>query len=119
MITAADARNLALMSDVEIDKLLINISTSIESQAKLGKLSMWLTNTVPYDARYQVDDSAAGSYRAVELSPIQKRLQEKLTTFGYSMRLESETYDANRGRMAEDPDGEPNMKKRYYIKINW
>lgn len=119
MITAADARELAKNSDAEVERHLENICNYIEAQATIGKRWLYLTNTPPYDAVFQVKEPLA--YRNVEFTPLQKRLQECLTNLGFCMRIESEKYDHNQMPgmgMSGELEGE-DIRTRYYITVSW
>lgn len=119
MITAAEARERAKLSDADVDRHMENIGKAIEAQADIGKRQMFLSNAKPYDSEYEVAEPLA--FRTVEFTPLQKRLQEKLKTLGFGMRIESEKYDRNKTPglgWCGDRD-EEDIQTRYWITVSW
>lgn len=119
MITASEARALTMDNDADIDRHLEKIGNKIEEQAKLGKRSIILSNVDYHENRYQVVEPEA--FRLVVRTPFQERLYSRLTKLGFSMIIESEERDRNKGMrlgMVDDSNG-PDMYTAYWITISW
>lgn len=118
MITAAEARIKVGTSEATITRLLENIGKAIEKQADLGMNKLLLSQVSPYEKAFEVVSTS--NYYMPEFTPLQKVLLTRLDKAGYSVTIESHTYDLNKtfGSMADASDP-PDMQKSYYIQIRW
>lgn len=114
MITAAQALALVEQSTINMDQRLKSIGDKIEQAANLGKREIWLDTALPSHLEFMIVERP---YETPEFTPIQRLVRDRLTSFGFGMKIA--TRETQIGGGLGSMDDKVITKQLPYIKVTW
>lgn len=115
MITAKEARELVEQSEANITWYLERLGAVITEQANLGNKVLYPRHAS--GCGHDIFEVEKRPYRAAEMTGIQKKIAERLKTYGYGVTLEEYTVRVGGGLGSMDDEVREEPASRF--KIAW